>query len=123
MALNQDGVVIVGGISYLMPLCAWHNSTARDEKNFEHSKTRMLELSGFMEGQTALTFNMRRKDLDTHRIAIKKGTGWKLVAKSSLDRGTISEVAAGLSVTSQNPFVILSLDHLSGKLMVTDANL
>ena len=106
-----------------MPLCAWQNSTARDEQNFEHSKTRMLELSGFMEGQTALTFNMRRKDLDTHRIAIKKGNGWELVIKSTLDGRTISEVAAGLSVTSQNPFVILSLDRSSGKLMVTDANL
>lgn len=32
MALTKDGLVEPGGITYLMPLCAWHNSKSRDEK-------------------------------------------------------------------------------------------
>lgn len=123
MALTRDGKVETGGISYLMPLCAWHNSKARDRKNFEHSKTKMLELSGFMEGQTAFTFNMRRKDLDAHRIAVKTSKGWEITTKNSLDGRTISDVTEKLFVSTRSPFVILSLDGSTEKLIVTDANI
>ena len=123
MALTRDGKIPHGGISYLMPLCAWHNSKARDGKNFEHTKTKMLELGGFMEGQTPFTFNMRRKDLGSHRIIVKTNKGWEVTAKDSLDGGTITDVTAKLSVSTRSPFIILSLDRSKEKLIVTDANL
>ncbi len=59
MTPNRSGRVVAGGISYLMPLCKWHNSTARDGVAFEHGETRMLMLMGFMEGDTAVTFALR----------------------------------------------------------------
>lgn len=59
MTLNPSGEVEEGGISYLMPLCYWHNHTARNNKAFEHEETTMLELTGFMEGETPITFLMR----------------------------------------------------------------
>lgn len=123
MALTKDGHIETGGISYLMPLCSWHNNPARNKKNFEHQKDRMLELSGYMEGQTAFTFNMRRKDLGAHRIAIKGPSGWELVVKDSLGGATLDAAAERLSVTSRNPFIILSPDRSGENLIVTDTNI
>lgn len=59
MTPNPSGEVEKGGVSYLMPLCYWHNHTARNYKAFEHDETTMLELTGFMEGETPITFLMR----------------------------------------------------------------
>lgn len=59
MTPNPSGEVEQGGVSYLMPLCYWHNHTARNNKAFEHEETRMLKLTGFMEGETPITFLMR----------------------------------------------------------------
>ncbi len=59
MTTQRDGSVAVGADSYLMPLCSWHNSTARDEMNFTHSKDRMIKLSGYMEEELASTFVAR----------------------------------------------------------------
>lgn len=57
---NSDGVVPFGGVCYLMPLCSWHNHTARDGVQFEHSNTKMLQLTGFLQGELASTFELRR---------------------------------------------------------------
>lgn len=65
MTPNPDGVVDVGADSYLMPLCKWHNSTSRDRKPFAHSKTKMLKLLGFMQGDSATTFGLRMRDTST----------------------------------------------------------
>jgi len=59
MTPHPSGEVEQGGVSYLMPLCYWHNHTARNYKAFEHEETTMLELTGFMEGETPITFLMR----------------------------------------------------------------
>lgn len=59
MTPNRSGIVDEGGVSYLMPLCKWHNNPARNGVPFKHTKTKMLELSGFMQGDVALTFAMR----------------------------------------------------------------
>jgi len=60
MTTDPDGTVGEGGSCYLMPLCKWHNSTARDGQRFEHSKTRMLKLTGYMQGELAATFALRQ---------------------------------------------------------------
>jgi len=42
-----------------MPLCSWHNGTARNGQVFQHTQTDMLELSGYMQGEPAATFLAR----------------------------------------------------------------
>lgn len=68
MTTNSDGSVAVGGVCYLMPLCSWHNSKARDGKAFSHEKTSMLKLTGFMQGDIAATFKARLNDGDVYSV-------------------------------------------------------
>ena len=58
MTTNADGSVPVGGECYLMPLCSWHNHYTRTDR-FEHSETRMLKLTGYMESEIFATFSLR----------------------------------------------------------------
>lgn len=75
MTPNADGHVPRGEICYLMPLCKWHNSTSRDGTPFEHEETRMLELSGFMEGDIAATFAARMPGDAAYRLVSVEGAG------------------------------------------------
>ena len=59
MTINQDGSVPIGGECFLMPLCSWHNSKARDGIAFERTETRMLKLFGYMEEEPRATFSAR----------------------------------------------------------------
>ncbi len=59
MTPNSSGDVATGGTCYLMPLCSWHNSTARDGQAFSHTETEMLQLSGYMQGEIAVSFVAR----------------------------------------------------------------
>ena len=59
MTPDSSGVVATGGTCYLMPLCSWHNSTARNNQAFAHANTCMLELSGFMQAEPFETFAAR----------------------------------------------------------------
>lgn len=68
MTPNSDGKVAMGADTYLMPLCSWHNSKARDGIAFEHSKTLMLKLSGFLESEMAATFLARLPSEERHSI-------------------------------------------------------
>lgn len=56
---DPSGKVKKGGVCYLMPLCSWHNSTARDEEAFNHAHTCMLQLSGYMQSEPFETFMAR----------------------------------------------------------------
>lgn len=73
MTPNQNGKVDIGADSYLMPLCSWHNSKARDRVPFNLSKTLMLRLSGFMEGELAATFMARLPSEKRHAIIYSGG--------------------------------------------------
>ena len=75
---NLNGVIAIGDITYLMPLCYWHNSTSRDGHNFNHTETEMLELAGFMQGDTGTTFMARLSDgLDeASRVIFETEDGW-----------------------------------------------
>jgi len=75
MTPNADGHVPHGGICYLMPLCKWHNSTGRDGTPFVHEETRMLELSGYMEGDIAATFAARMPGDAAYRLVSVEGGG------------------------------------------------
>ena len=59
MTVHQDGSVPFGDECYLMPLCSWHNSKARDHMAFEHTETRMLKLFGYMQEEPRATFSAR----------------------------------------------------------------
>lgn len=75
MTTNADGHVPVGGTCYLMPLCKWHNSKGRDGTPFAHKETRMLKLSGYMEGDIAATFAARMPGEAAFRLVSVKGDG------------------------------------------------
>ncbi|MFQ6403146.1 hypothetical protein ACIDE9_00145 [Methylophilus sp. 'Pure River'] len=68
MTPNPSGVVQRGADSYLMPLCKWHNSTRRNGTAFSHSKTKVLKLRGYMEGDSAITFAMRMGNNHAHTL-------------------------------------------------------
>lgn len=59
MTPNSSGDVADGGTCYLMPLCHWHNNPARDGVAFSHTETSMLQLSGYMQDEMAVTFMAR----------------------------------------------------------------
>lgn len=59
MTPSSDGKVPTGGSCYLMPECQWHNNKARDRTAFYHSETAMLQLTGYMLGELAATFQLR----------------------------------------------------------------
>lgn len=58
MTPNSNGSV-TDGTCYLMPLCAWHNTSRRNGILFSHASTKMLRLTGYMEGELAATFQLR----------------------------------------------------------------
>lgn len=58
MTENSDNTV-TNGICQLMPLCSWHNNKAQNELKYSVSKKVMVELTGYMEGDTAATFLSR----------------------------------------------------------------
>lgn len=76
MTTVQSGVVPVGGICYLMPLCKWHNSTSKDGTLFSHSETKMLKLTGYMQGELAATFALRLPSSDPYAMLYHDGIGW-----------------------------------------------
>jgi hypothetical protein len=45
MTPNKSGKVEQGGVTYLMPLCKWHNSTSKNGIPFKHIRTKMLRLT------------------------------------------------------------------------------
>jgi len=74
MTDDKNGQVANGGECYLMPLCSWHNSTARNKVAFKHTKTKMLKLSGYMNCDTPLTFALRKEGKNTsYRVAQLRG--------------------------------------------------
>lgn len=81
MTVNSNGSVARGGTCYLMPLCYFHNSTSQNGTPFTHALTTMLLLSGYMQGDLAVTFAARMpsdspfsivylsdKGLETHNL-------------------------------------------------------
>lgn len=76
MTPNQNGVVATGGVCYLMPLCHWHNSTSRNGVLFSHTNSNMLRLSGYMQGELALTFQIRLPSSEPFALLCKKDGEW-----------------------------------------------
>ncbi|AFD28210.1 hypothetical protein [Deinococcus gobiensis] len=66
MTTDSNGYVKDGGTCYLMPLCKLHNS--HDGIAFEHTKKRMLKLTGYMKGELLATFQMRMPNENPYAI-------------------------------------------------------
>ncbi|MDH4414988.1 MAG: hypothetical protein QE484_16895 [Rhizobium sp.] len=102
MTTNADGSVQFGGYCYLMPLCSWHNSKARDEVPFQHALTSMLQLSGYMQGDLAATFLARMPGDAPVRIVGAEG---KTLTLQATDSTTLSQAMAA-DVTESLPIIL-----------------
>lgn len=62
MTTIESGKVPHGDISYLMPLCSWHNHYARNHEAFELRSPKILKLFGYQLAEPAATFMARAVD-------------------------------------------------------------
>lgn len=117
MTPNSDGIVDKGAVSYLMPLCKWHNNPTRNGIAFKHTKTKMLELSGFMQGDVPLTFALRLDDTpkllflepNSKRWDFKMlGVGNKGINKSSIKSALLDSQEYALFERRGDSFFIAS---------------
>lgn len=119
MTTNATGIVKPGGDSYLMPLCHWHNNPARNGKAFQHTKTEMLKLSGFMQGDTSTTFKARLGDgADApSRIIFETDAGWDFRKLNQEERFLVEENKAFplLDEKKSLRFVVIKRNDEDGK--------
>lgn len=101
MTPNPNGVVTVGADSYLIPLCKWHNSTSRDGIAFAHSKTKVLKLLGFMQGDSVITFRMRMENESTLLFLHPNRKYW--ISRNLSDGENQANVIASLKSISPTP--------------------
>lgn len=77
MTPNSTGYVPPGGECLLMPLCAWHNNPARDRQAFQHVETKMLKLTGYYQGELAITFVARLPSDQPYSVIYADAEGWQ----------------------------------------------
>ncbi|MGB0907579.1 MAG: hypothetical protein ACPGVT_08800 [Maricaulaceae bacterium] len=120
---KANGIVQDGDITYLMPLCYWHNSTSRDGNNFNHTKTKMLELDGFMQGDTAPTFMARMSNGrdESSRIIFETDEGWDFKKLAESERNLLKEEKTFKlfgETDNISYFVITRNDHENGRFFI-----
>lgn len=79
MTTIKSGKVPRGGISYLMPLCSWHNHYARNHEAFELRSPKILKLFGYQLAEPAATFMARAVDGPAYSmvsVSEHSRTGW-----------------------------------------------
>lgn len=126
MTTTKSGVVETGGITYIMPLCAWHNNPARNGKPFEHTKTTMVKLTGFMEGDTPLTFMMRLPSTEKYSVLFIDPETNKLDIKNMPDNEVLNQNLREKITSDKKPdvenFVLFERDNSeSGMYRVKEA--
>lgn len=67
MTQNQNGSA-TGGTCYLMPLCSWHNSKARDGVPFVPVQPTMVQLTGYLLAEPAALFAARLDGEAAHAL-------------------------------------------------------
>ena len=92
MTTDAKGVVAPKGSCYLMPLCKWHNSTSKDGILFDHTETAMLQLTGYMVGELAVTFRLRMPNAAPYALLYYANGAWDY---QDLSAGAAAEVKAG----------------------------
>ena len=108
MTKDITGQVPNGGSCYLMPLCSWHNSTARNGVAFKHTKTEMLLLTGYMNCDTALTFSLRQGETDAQfRIGTFENGQFDVEDLSQNDLNSRTAKMGTLDARAKPPHVVL----------------
>jgi len=111
MTTRKSGIVEIGGISYLMPLCYWHNSTSRNEMAFEHTETKIIKLSGYMQGEIASSFMARYPSKKPHSlIFFDNKKGWKhknLTSEEALSLNSKTSILNSICEHGSNTHVLL----------------
>jgi len=74
---NPTGVVPNGGNCLLMPLCSWHSKIAQDGRAYSHTATIMLQLTGYYQGEFAVTFMARMANEQTFSLIYATNDGWE----------------------------------------------
>jgi hypothetical protein len=124
MTTDPQGYVPIGGVSYLMPLCKWHNHIARNGIAFQHEKTRLLRLFGYMQGEPKATFMARAPGPAVFRLVAVDGN--QLVT-APVDAPTASSIALGGSASpaAATSFILFRRIVEDGKthFVVEDASL
>lgn len=95
---DSDGEVETGETCYLMPMCFWHNSTARDGTAFSHpAASNVLELSGYMQPEPAATFIARMPGAEPYALVGVEGE--ELVAQK-IGAAEVQALRAGVKLMS-----------------------
>ncbi|MBN8809445.1 MAG: hypothetical protein J0I47_14590 [Sphingomonas sp.] len=115
MTQNDKGSVPTGGQCYLMPLCSWHNGKANDGVLFSHTQTKMLQLSGYMQGEAVATFLARLpSDAPLSLVFLDEdGLSYRNIAD---EPGAAAQTLAaddGPSTADSGPYVLLR-QHIDG---------
>ena len=108
MTKDSTGHVPNGGSCYLMPLCSWHNSTARNGVAFTHDETEMLLLTGYMNCDTALTFSLRQGESDApFRVGTFEDGSFKIENLSQTDLNSRTARMRALGTRTEPPNIVL----------------
>jgi hypothetical protein len=126
MTVHQDGSVPFGDECYLMPLCSWHNSKARDRMAFEHTETRMLKLFGYMQEEPRATFSARMasdKEFALVPLVNRDGTG--IILPPRLGNEPAAMLSRKAQPEEQNFFVLMRQIEEDGQIFyrIEDAQL
>lgn len=74
MTYNSNNTV-TGGTCLLMPLCSWHNSTARNSQAFGPIQSTMVQLTGYQLAEPAALFEARLDGKAAHAIVYETVDG------------------------------------------------
>lgn len=112
MTPNPDGQVEIGADSYLIPLCSWHNSKARDGVPFELTRTLMLKLSGFLQSEIAATFMARLPSEKRHSIIYTGGDELRCADLSEPEANSAASGEVSDDVLSCTPKAFVLLERV-----------
>lgn len=116
MTVNRDGSVPFGGECFLMPLCSWHNSKARDHMAFEHTETRMLKLFGYLEKEPRATFSARMaSDEEFALVALADSGGAGLISPPRLGNQPLKLLDGIAGLKEPEFFVLLRQNQEDGQ--------
>lgn len=118
MTPNSDGSVIIGGVCYLMPLCYWHNSTARNHVPFALTTHRIVQLSGYMQGELALTFIARMPTLQPYSIIYQEKGDWHTqpISQAQFDDKEAIQLAHCESAGLPEQYILLRKEEANGQI-------
>ena len=125
MTPNPSGVVQYGAESYLIPLCKWHNSTRRNGVAFSHSNTKVLKLTGYMQGDAAITFALRMDNDNKHTILFRDSprNGWNFTKLSDAKKQDFDKESFKSILPNSNFQEYAIFEKLGEGFVITSSNI